>query len=49
MKEGCRQIELEQQGMKVILEFPERSEHENVTQEVKRILSEVLRERMGQV
>lgn len=48
MKERCRQMELERQGRKVILEFPEQSESENIKQEVKRILAEILRERMVQ-
>lgn len=42
-KAGYRQWETEQNGMQVILEFPERSaEEENIKNEVRQILSSLL-------
>lgn len=44
------QIEMEQGGMKVILEFPSKSEkEESIKQEVKGILSSVLQEQLEKI
>ena len=44
-QEGCKRLELKQNGMQVILEFPRNSEQEEkIKREVKEILSGILRE-----
>ena len=44
------QIEMEEGGMKVILEFPSKSENEeSIKQEVKGILSSVLQEQLEKI
>lgn len=44
------QIEMEQEGMKVILEFPSKSENEeSIKQEIKGILSSVLQEQLEKI
>ena len=44
-QEGCKRLELKQNGMQVILEFPRNSEQEEkIKREVKEILSGILQE-----
>lgn len=44
-QDDCKRLELEQNGMQVVLEFPTESENEeNIKREVKEILSHILQE-----
>lgn len=46
-EEDCRQMEMEQNGMRVILKFPKVSNNEeHVKREVKEILSNILQEQL---